>query len=174
MFFTRSIIGSSSCSGVGSMVKRCGVRRIGQVAKLTAARAEVRLTRAFGSGTVGQGRCRRQGRESGLEVAVREQQGRRMKHENGEGEMKRCDMRTANTLSHACARCLYATQRKCVRKMCVWHGVCTPLPSHTQQLPLRGCEILRLKKILRLRRSTSILNSPTKTHGLLTEKIVLR
>ena len=67
------------------MINRCGVRRIGQVAKLPAA-AEVRLTRAFGSGTVGQGRGRRQGRESGLELAVREQQGRRMKHENGEGE----------------------------------------------------------------------------------------
>ena len=65
------------------MVNRCGVRRIGQVSKMPAARAEVRLTRAFGSGTGGQGRCRRQGRESGLEVAVREQQGRRMKHENG-------------------------------------------------------------------------------------------
>ena len=33
----------------------CGVRGIGQVAKLLAARAEVRLTRAFGSGTVRQG-----------------------------------------------------------------------------------------------------------------------
>ena len=31
-------------------------------------------------------------------MTVREQQGRRMKHENGEGEMERYDMRTANTL----------------------------------------------------------------------------
>ena len=40
----------------------CGVRVIGQVAKLLAARAEVRLTRAFGSGTVRQGSrgCRSQ------------------------------------------------------------------------------------------------------------------
>ena len=59
---------------------RCGVRGIGQVAKLLAARAEVRLTRAFGSGTVRQGRCRR---ERGVEVTVREQQGWRMEHENG-------------------------------------------------------------------------------------------
>ena len=94
------------------MINRCGVRRIGQVAKLPAARAEVRLTRAFESGTVGQGRCRRQGRESVLEVAVREQQGRRMEHENGEREMERFDMRNANTLSHACARCLYATAKQ--------------------------------------------------------------
>ena len=110
----------------------CGVRGIGPVAKLPAARAEVRLTRTFGSGTVRQGRCRRQGREGGLEVTVREQQGRRMKHENGEGEMERCDMRTANTLSHACTRCLHATQGKCVRTMCVRHGVCVHPPSHTQ------------------------------------------
>ena len=54
----------------------CGVRGIGQVARLSAARAEVRLTRAFGSGTVRQGRCRRQSWEGGLEVIVREQQGK--------------------------------------------------------------------------------------------------
>ena len=77
------------------------------MAKLLAARAEVRLTRACESGTVRQGRCRR---ERGVEVTVREQQRRRMKHENGEGEMERHDMRTANTLSHACTRCPYATQ----------------------------------------------------------------
>ena len=35
----------------------CGVRRIGQVARLFGARAEVRLTGAFGSGTVRQGSC---------------------------------------------------------------------------------------------------------------------
>ena len=97
-----------------------------------AARAEVHLIRAFGSGTVRQGRCRRQGREGGLEVTVRKQQGRRMKHENGEGEMERHDMRTATTLSHACTRYLYATQGKCVRKMCVRHGVCVHPPvAHT-------------------------------------------
>ena len=87
---------------------------------------------------------------------------RRTKHEHKQGEMERYDMRTANTLSHACTQCLYATQRKCVRQMCVRHGVSVLLPSHTQQFPLRGCEILR-QKIPRLRRSTSILISPTKT-----------
>ena len=51
----------------------CGVRGIGQVAKLPAARAEVRLTRTFGSGTVRQRLCRQ---ECGLEVTVREQQRR--------------------------------------------------------------------------------------------------
>ena len=84
------------------------MRGVGKVAKLLGARAEVRLTRAFGSGTVRQGRCRR---ERGVEVTVREQQGWRMKHENGEGEMERYDMRTANTLSHACS-CLFVTQGK--------------------------------------------------------------
>ena len=131
------------------------MRGIGQVAKLSAGRAEVRLTRAFGSGTVRQGRCRK---ERGVEMTVREQQRRRMKHENGEGEMGRYDIRTANTLSHACV----ATQGKCVRKMCVRHGVCVHTPSHTQQLPQRGCEILR-QKIPRHRRSTSISISPTRT-----------
>ena len=94
----------------------CGVRRIGQVAKLLGACAELRLTR---SGRVEFGEdC-----ADGLEVTVREQQGRRMKHENGEGEMGRCDMRTAHTLSHACTRCLYVKQRNRVRKFCVRHGV---------------------------------------------------
>ena len=60
----------------------------------TPRRSCVRLIRAFGSGTVWQRLCRQ---ECGLEVTVREQQRRRMKHENGEGEMERCDMRTANT-----------------------------------------------------------------------------
>ena len=90
----------------------CGVRGIGQVAKLLVTRAEVRLTRAFGSGTVRQGRCRR---KRGVEVTVREQQGRRMKHENGEGDMERYDIHTANTLSHA-RSCLYVTQGKVQRK----------------------------------------------------------
>ena len=102
----------------------CGVRGIGQVAKLLAARAEVRLTCAFGSGEVLQGTRGRRSREGGLDVTVREPQGRRMKHENGEGETERYDLRTANTLSHACTRCLYVTQTNCVRKMCVRHGMC--------------------------------------------------
>ena len=58
----------------------CGVRRVGQVARLLDAHAEVRLTRAFGSGTVRQGRCRQ---ERSVEVTVREQQRRWMKHEKG-------------------------------------------------------------------------------------------
>ena len=106
-----------------------GMRGIGQVATLPAARAEVRLTRVFGSGTIRQ-KCRQ---ERNVGVTVRRKQGRRMKRENGESEMERYDMRTANTLSHACTRCLYATQvsenirawtpHKC-QKMCVRHGVC--------------------------------------------------
>ena len=60
------------------------MRRIGQEAKLLGDRAEVCLTRAFGSGTVRRRRCRQ---ERGVEVTVREQQGRRMKHENGGRDM---------------------------------------------------------------------------------------
>ena len=125
------------------------MRGIGQVAKFLAARAEVRLTRAFGSGTVRQGRCRR---ERGVEVTVREQQRRRTKHENGEGEMERYDMRIANTLSHACS-CLYVTQGKSAKKMCVRHGVCV----HTAVATTWVRNLESTKKIPRLRRSTSIL-----------------
>ena len=39
-----------------------------------------------------------------------------MKHENGEGEMERCDVRTANARSHACTRGLHVTHRNCIRK----------------------------------------------------------
>ena len=87
----------------------CGVRGVGQVAKLLGARAEMRTRR------------RRCGRERGVEVTVREQQGRRMKYESGEGEMEICDMHTANTLSHACARCPFVAQRKCAceKRVCV-------------------------------------------------------
>ena len=100
---------------------------MGQVAKLLAARAEVRLTRAFGLGTVRQGRCRR---ERGVEVTVREQQGRRMKHDNGEGEMERYDMRTANTSSHA-RSCQYVTQGKCKQNVRATRSVCTHLAQRT-------------------------------------------
>ena len=75
----------------------CGRTRRGRVAKLLGARAEVRLTRAFGSGEAWQGSRGRQSREGGLEVTVREQQGRRVTHGNGEGEMEMCDMRMQQT-----------------------------------------------------------------------------
>ena len=71
----------------------------GQVAKLLGARADVRLTRAFGSGKARQESRGRQSRESGLEVTVREQQGQSVTHENGEGEMEMCDMRMQQTFS---------------------------------------------------------------------------
>ena len=119
----------------------CVVRGVGQLAKLLAARAEFRLTRAFGSGTIRQGSRGRRSRESDLEATVKKQQGKRMKHENGEGEMERYDMRTANTLSHACTRCLYSTQRKCVRKMCVRHGMCVQDRAGTFRMKLpSACE----------------------------------
>ena len=104
---------SSSATSHCAAAHTCGVRGIGQVATPLGAHAEMRLTRAFGSGKARQGSRGRQGRNGGLELTVREQQGRRVKHEN-EGEMERYDMRTANTLSHACTRCLCVTQRNCV------------------------------------------------------------
>ena len=110
----------------------CGVRGIGKVARLLGARAGVRLTRAFGSGEVRQGSRGRRSRESGLEVTVKEQQGWRMKHENGEGEMERYDMRTANTLSHACTRYQYVHARKlCQKNVRATRSVCTPSVAHT-------------------------------------------
>ena len=79
----------------------------------------------------------------GVEVTVREQQRRRMKHENGAGEMESCDMRTAHTSSHACTRCLYATQGKCVRKMwrcdteCLYKFALSTSNATTRFAPLR-------------------------------------
>ena len=112
---------------------------------------------AFGSGTVRQGRCRR---ERGVDLTARKQQRRWMKHEKGEGEMERYDMRTANTLSHACARCLYATQGKRVRK-CACDTECVYSRTHSSCHYVRNPETK--KKIPSLRRSTCILISPTKT-----------
>ena len=93
---------------------------LGQEAKLLGARAEARLTRASGSGKARRRRC---GRERGVE----EQQGRRMKHEDREGEMGICDMHTANTLSHACTRSLCVTPRKCACDK----SACVHPPSNT-------------------------------------------
>ena len=70
---------------------------------------------------------------------------------------------TASTLSHACTRCLYVTQGKCAKKMCVRHGVCVYSPSHTLQLLLFVSKTQSRKKKLRLRHSMSILIFPTKT-----------
>ena len=77
----------------------CVRTRRGQIAKLLGVRAEVRLTHAVGSGKAWQGSRGRQSRESGLEVTVREQQGRSVTHENGEGEMEMCDMRMQQNFS---------------------------------------------------------------------------
>ena len=91
---------------------------LGQVAKLLGARAEVRLTRAFRSGKARQGSRGRQSREGGLQVTVTEQQGRRVKHESGEGEMEMCDMRRQQTLfRHLSRACVFTRMKMC--------GVCT-------------------------------------------------
>ena len=91
----------------------------GHVAKLLGARAEVRLTRAFGSGRTLRRRC---GRERSVEVTVREQQGRRVKHESGEGEMEICDMHIATNLFHDLEPCVFLHThedvRMCADKMC--------------------------------------------------------
>ena len=100
------------------------------MAKLLGAHAEVRMTRAFGSGEVRRRLCRR---ERGLEVTVRKQKGRRMKHENGEGEMERYDMRTADTLRPACTRCLSVRHAKklCQKNVRAIWSVCTLSVAHT-------------------------------------------
>ena len=109
---------------------------LGQVAKLYRGRAEVRLTRAFGSGRARQGSRGRQSRESGLEVTVREQQGWRVKHENGEGEMEMCDIcmqqTFLTTLSHACV-CTRMNMCGCAQTKCVCDSrVCAHHPSRTR------------------------------------------
>ena len=107
----------------------CGVRWIGQVAKLLDARADVRLTRAFGSGRARRGRC---GRERGVEVTVREQQRRRMKHENGEGETEIRDMHMQQTFLQTLEPCVYAMSVRHAKKMCVrQESACTPPVAHT-------------------------------------------
>ena len=63
-----------------------------------------------------------------------------MQHENGEGEMERCDMRTANTLSH----CVYAMSVRHARKMCqknvrATRSVCTSF----------GCLLVELRTRLK-------------------------
>ena len=93
------------------------------------------------------GRCRRQGREGGLEVTIREQQGRRMKHENGESEP-----------------CVYAMSVRHARKMCqkkarATRSACPPVAHTVATTWVRNPET----KILRFRRSTSTLMSPTRT-----------
>ena len=111
------------------------MRGIGQVAKLPGVRAEVRLTRVFGTGKAPRRRC---GRERGVEVTVREQQGWRMKHENRESEMERYDMRTANTLEP----CVYAMSVRHARKTCkenvrATRSVCSVyLDTHIQDVPM--------------------------------------
>ena len=51
------------------------------------------------------GRCRR---ECGLEVTVWEQQGQRIvKHESGQGELDKSDMRMQQTLLHNLGPCVY-------------------------------------------------------------------
>ena len=98
----------------------CRVRGIGHIAKNFGARAEVRLTRSFGSGRARRRRC---GRERGVEVTVREQHRRRMKHESGEGETEICDMRMQQTFSQTLEPCVYAMSVRHVKKMCVRQSV---------------------------------------------------
>ena len=130
----------------------CGVRGIGQVTKLLAARAEVRLTRAFGSGTVRQGSSRQ---ERSVEVTVREQQGRRMKHENGEGEMEKCDMARckrfepcADAMSVRHARKMRQKNVRATRSLCTQFEGCVAEPLRTITAILPGskwsCLLLRI------------------------------
>ena len=71
--------------------------RLGQVGKHPGAREEVRLSCVLRTGTLGKDCADGKVEEDGLEVTVREQQGWRVKHENGEGEMEINDMRMQQT-----------------------------------------------------------------------------
>ena len=84
----------------------CGVRGIGQVAKVLDARADTGLTRAFGSGRARQGSRGRQSREGGLKVTVKEQQRWRVRYEEREREEARWRCATCacnKTFSDSCA-----------------------------------------------------------------------
>ena len=70
----RATVHRSGLVGLPAFIT-CGVRGIGQVAKLLGARAEVRMSFAFRTGKHRQESRGRQSREGGLEVTVREQQG---------------------------------------------------------------------------------------------------
>ena len=104
----------SGCCGLIT----CGVRGIGEVAKLPGARAEVRLTRACGSGKA---RRRRRGRERGVDVTVREQQGWRVKHEwrKRDGDMPHAHCKHLEP-------CVFPMSARHAKKMCVrQESVCT-------------------------------------------------
>ena len=85
----------------------CVKTGLGKIAKLFGARAGVRLSCAFRIGKIRQESRGRQSREGGLEVTIREQQGRRVKHENGESEMEINDMRMQQTFLRTLEPCLY-------------------------------------------------------------------
>ena len=100
-----------------------------------AARVGVRMLRAFGAGNA------RQGCGAG-KVAVREQQGRRLKHENargrdGETRNAQCNKPFHDTQSLKPCVCVISVRHEeklCVRQQCVVHP-----PSHTCWLVLPGC-----------------------------------
>ena len=97
-----SVLSTSSCGRTG----------FGQVAKLLGARAEMRMSCAFRTGKHWQRSCGRQSRERGLQVTVREQQGWRVKHGNGEDEMERHDIRMQQTFFMTLSRACMCTRMK--------------------------------------------------------------
>ena len=77
---------------------------------------------------------------SGLEVTVKEQQGRWVNHETGEGEMERDDTCAMNLFRHLSLACMCTRMKMCecaqtncaTEKMCVRQvSVCTPPVVHT-------------------------------------------
>ena len=90
------------------------------------ARVGVRMLRDPGAGEARQ-------RNGVGKVAVRTPQGRRVNRENGEGDMERNDMHSANTF----LRTLEPMRVRDIHgrhagKMCVRQQVCAHLPSHTR------------------------------------------
>ena len=137
------------------MCRFCEEDGLGQVAKLLVLLKSA-LDPRFWVGKVRQEDVDECVGEVGLEVTVQEQQGRRVKHEKGEGEVKRDDMRTQTTF-HVLEPCVCVTgmkmcevpsERAVRRKMCVQHvSVCTPRRTHSScyyvsATPLRGSSLL--------------------------------
>ena len=93
-----------------SDVSFCEEDGLGQVAKLLVL-VQSALDPRFWVGKVRQEDVDECVGEVGLEVTVQEQQGRRLKHEKGEGEVKRDDMRMQTTF-HVLEPCVCVTRMK--------------------------------------------------------------
>ena len=111
----------------------CGVCGIGQVAKLLAARAEVRLDPRF---RVGWSSARKSRTSKSGSWSRSDRQGTARKADET-WEWRGWDGEIWHAHCKHLEPCVYAmnvrhAKKRCQRKMCVRHGVCVQVPSHTQ------------------------------------------